>query len=81
VSVGRPIDASVALELGVGRTGPRLSMRQTHTHEALDASVAEEVNRWISVARTRGTRRSDRRYCAASVAPENRLVKLITASS
>jgi hypothetical protein len=61
---------SVAFERGAERTGPRLSVRQTRAREASDVSVAKEVDRWISVAGTRGTRRSDGRYCAASVAPE-----------
>jgi hypothetical protein len=44
--------------------------------EALDTSIAEEADRWISVAGTRGTCSSNGRYCAASVglAPEKRPV-------
>jgi hypothetical protein len=63
-------DASVAFEHGAECTRPRLSMRQTRAREALDTSVAEEVNHWISVAGTLGTRRSDGHNCAVSVAPE-----------
>jgi hypothetical protein len=63
-------NASVTFERGAVRTGPRLSVRQTRAHKASDASVAEEVDRWISVVGTRGTRWSDGRYCTASVAPE-----------
>jgi hypothetical protein len=48
-------DASVAFERGAGRTGPRLSLRQTRALKASNASVAEEVDRWISVAGTHGT--------------------------
>jgi hypothetical protein len=81
VSVAVAMDASVAFEHGAERTGPRLSVRQTRAHEASDVAVAEEVDRWISVAGTRGTRWSDERYCAASITPENHPVKLITASS
>jgi hypothetical protein len=75
------MDASVAFEHGAGRTGPRLLVRQTRAHEASDAFVAAEVDRWISVTGTRGTRWSDGRYYAASVTPKNHPVKLITASS
>jgi hypothetical protein len=53
--------ASVAFEHGAERTGPRLSVRQTRAREGSDASIAEEVDHWISVAGTRGTRRSDGR--------------------
>jgi hypothetical protein len=74
-------DASVAFERGAGRTGPHLSVRQTCAYKASDASIAEEVDRWILVARTCGTRRSDRRYYVAFVAPENHPMKLIMASS
>jgi hypothetical protein len=74
-SVGRPTDATVAFERGVEHTRPRLSVRQTRTREASNAYVVEEVDHWISVAGTRGTCRSDRRYyAAASVAPEKRSV-------
>jgi hypothetical protein len=66
-SFGRPTNASVMFERGTEHTGPRLSVRQMRAREASDASVAEEVDRWISVAGTRGTRRSDGRYCAAFV--------------
>jgi hypothetical protein len=67
-SIGRPTDVSVAFERDTERTRPRLSVRQTCAREASDAFVAEEVDRWILVARRRGTRRSDGRYCAVSVA-------------
>jgi hypothetical protein len=60
-------EASVVFERGARHTGPRLSVRQTCAREASDASVSEEVDRWILVARTCGTRRSDGRYCAACV--------------
>jgi hypothetical protein len=70
MSAGRSIDASVAFEHGAERTRPRLSVRQTRAREASDTSVAEEADRWILVAGTRGTRSSDIRYCATSVTPE-----------
>jgi hypothetical protein len=73
-SVGRPTDASVVFERGAERTRPHLSVRQTRAHKASNTSVAEEVDHWTSVARTRGTRRSDGRYYTASVAPEKRPV-------
>jgi hypothetical protein len=73
-SVGRPTDATVAFKRGAEHTRPRLSVRQTRACEASDVSIAEEVDRWILIAGTRGMRRSDGRYCAASVAPEKRSV-------
>jgi hypothetical protein len=59
--------ASVVFERGARRTRPRLSVRQTRAYEASDVSIVEEVDRWILVAGTRGTRRSDGCYYAASV--------------
>jgi hypothetical protein len=66
-SVDRSTDASVVFERGARRTRPRLSVRQTRAYEASDVSIVEEVDRWILVAGTRGTRRSDGCYYAASV--------------
>jgi hypothetical protein len=60
-------DVSVAFERGAGHTRPRLSVRQTRAREVSSASVAEEVDHWISGARTHGTCRSNGCYCAAFV--------------
>jgi hypothetical protein len=46
---------------------------------ATNASDAVGTNAMISNGRTCGGRRSDRRYCAASVAPKNCLVRFLTA--
>jgi hypothetical protein len=46
-SVVQLTDASVVLERGVERSGPRLLVRQTCAREASDASDAGEFDRWL----------------------------------
>jgi hypothetical protein len=58
-------------EHGVGRSGPRLLVRQTHARVALDTVGA---NTMFSNGRTCGGRRSNRCYCAASVGRQHTLL-------
>jgi hypothetical protein len=60
-------------------SGPHLTVARRCLSVATDASDAVGVNAMISNGRTRGCRRSDGRYCAASVAPENYPVRFLTA--
>jgi hypothetical protein len=58
---------------------PRLSQAIDVGSRASDASDAVGANAMNSNGQTRGDRRSDRRYCAAFVAPENCPVRSLTA--
>jgi hypothetical protein len=77
-SVTESTDTSVERSAKMA-SGPCLTVARRHLSVATDASDAVGANVMISNGQTRGGRRSDGRYCATSIAPENCLVRFLTA--
>jgi hypothetical protein len=78
MSVAESTDASVERSAKMA-SGPRLTVVRRHLSIATDAFDAVGANAMISNGRTRGGRRSDGRYCAASVTLKNCPVRFLTA--